>query len=53
MHICSAEVGCLMTLLYYVGGGQWWCWLHLLLNWPAGKLIPKRILRTETAGGPR
>lgn len=28
---CSVE-GCGFTLVTYVGGGQWWCWLHALLE---------------------
>jgi hypothetical protein len=28
---CSVK-GCRMTMVTYVGGGQWWCWLHALVE---------------------
>lgn len=28
---CSIK-GCSMTLVTYVGAGQWWCWLHALVE---------------------
>ena len=24
--------GCTMTMVRYIGGGQWLCWLHALLH---------------------
>jgi len=24
--------GCKFTMVTYVGGGQWWCWLHAVLE---------------------
>lgn len=38
-------------MLYYVGGMQWMCWVHLLsvLN---GKAIPPEIKATVTYGVP-
>lgn len=40
-----------MTLMYYVGGGQYLCWAHLIAL-AKGAKIPAEILATETCGVP-
>lgn len=32
MSRCNADKTCSMTMGYYLGGNQWICWFHALLD---------------------
>lgn len=36
---CVADSRCILTAGYYIGGGQWICWLHALLSPAVDKAI--------------
>lgn len=54
--VCSGHPDCPCTAGYYVGGGQWLCWLHALRELPLSvyqvlelQAMPRRLETLDEA----